>query len=157
MLSSCAFADSVSLDCVYYIYTCVLICLIGALINALGAVSLGAPIGMQSLSKTIHWSFLMSVFTVVPATAVLGASWIDWHRIFASLKPIGIIEHMLLVPAYGAIIGGWFGAWPMPLDWERPWQEWPICVCYGAIGGYIGGQMVSLLTFLSEHKNLKLA
>jgi len=29
---------------------------------------------------------------------------------------------MLLVPAYGAIIGGWFGAWPMPLDWERPWQ-----------------------------------
>ncbi|KAG7646485.1 GPI biosynthesis protein Pig-F [Arabidopsis thaliana x Arabidopsis arenosa] len=129
----------------------------GALINALGAVSLGAPIGMQSLSKTIHWSFLMSVFTVVPATAVLGASWIDWHRIFASLKPIGIIEHMLLVPAYGAIIGGWFGAWPMPLDWERPWQEWPICVCYGAIGGYIGGQMVSLLTFLSEHKNLKLA
>ncbi|ANM58544.1 phosphatidylinositol-glycan biosynthesis class F-like protein [Arabidopsis thaliana] len=98
-----------------------------------------------------------SLVGLIAATAVLGASWIDWHRIFASLKPIGIIEHMLLVPAYGAIIGGWFGAWPMPLDWERPWQEWPICVCYGAIGGYIGGQMVSLLTLLSEHKNLKLA
>ncbi|KAG7591855.1 GPI biosynthesis protein Pig-F [Arabidopsis thaliana x Arabidopsis arenosa] len=131
----------------------------GALINAFGAVSLGAPIGMQSLPKTIHWSFLMSVFTVVPASAVFGASWTDWHRVFASLKPTGNVEYMILIPAYGAIIGGWFGAWPMPLDWERPWQEWPICVCYGAIGGYIVGQMVSLslMILLRKHKILKLA
>ncbi|XP_010497615.1 PREDICTED: phosphatidylinositol-glycan biosynthesis class F protein [Camelina sativa] len=131
----------------------------GAIINALGAVSLGAPIGLQSLPKTIHWSFLISVFTVVPATAVFGASWTNWHRVFASLKPTGNIEYMILTPAYGAIIGGWFGAWPMPLDWERPWQEWPICVCYGAIGGYVVGQIVSLslMIFLRKHKNLKLA
>ncbi|KAG2268536.1 hypothetical protein Bca52824_063091, partial [Brassica carinata] len=53
--------------------------------------------------------------------------------------------------------GGWFGAWPMPLDWERPWQEWPICVCYGAIGGYIVGQILSLclMLFLRKDKNLK--
>ncbi|XP_020867565.1 phosphatidylinositol-glycan biosynthesis class F protein isoform X3 [Arabidopsis lyrata subsp. lyrata] len=131
----------------------------GALINAFGAVSLGAPIGMQSLPRTIHWSFLMSVFTVVPATAVFGASWTDWHRVFASLKPTGNIEYMILIPAYGAIIGAWFGAWPMPLDWERPWQEWPVCVCYGAIGGCIVGQIVSLslMILLRKHKNLKLA
>jgi hypothetical protein len=29
---------------------------------------------------------------------------------------------MICIPAHGAVIGGWFGAWPMPLDWERPWQ-----------------------------------
>ncbi|XP_006303325.2 phosphatidylinositol-glycan biosynthesis class F protein isoform X1 [Capsella rubella] len=131
----------------------------GALINALGAVSLGAPIGLQSLPKTIHWSFLMSVFTIVPATAVFGASWTNWHRVFASLKPTGNVEYMILIPTYGAIIGGWFGAWPMPLDWERPWQEWPICVCYGAIGGYIVGQIfsLSLMLYVRKHKNLKLA
>uniref|UniRef100_A0A1J3IKU9 Phosphatidylinositol-glycan biosynthesis class F protein n=1 Tax=Noccaea caerulescens TaxID=107243 RepID=A0A1J3IKU9_NOCCA len=131
----------------------------GAFLNALGAIALGAPIGMQYLPKTIHWSFLMSVFTFVPGTAVFGASWTDWHRVFASMKPSGNIEYMIFVPAYGAIIGGWFGAWPMPLDWERPWQEWPICVCYGAVGGYIVGQTVSLslIIFLRKHKNLKLA
>ncbi|KFK43841.1 hypothetical protein AALP_AA1G180500 [Arabis alpina] len=131
----------------------------GAFINALGAIALGAPIGMQYLTKTIHWSFLMSVFTFVPATAVFGASWTDWHRVFASMKPTGNIEYMIFVPAYGAIVGGWFGAWPMPLDWERPWQEWPICVCYGALGGYIVGQIVSvsLMFFIRKHKNLKLA
>lgn len=124
MLSSCALTYSVSLE-FWLLYTCGLVCLIGALINAFGAVSLGAPIGMQyvslnlflflsncgyvdcesgrfscpdykrgslilvvisllhgdyvisksmtwvlplilcrSLPRTIHWSFLMSVFTV---------------------------------------------------------------------------------------------
>lgn len=29
---------------------------------------------------------------------------------------------MICLPAHGAVIGAWFGAWPMPLDWERPWQ-----------------------------------
>jgi hypothetical protein len=65
MLSSCAFADSVSLDCVYYIYTCVLICLIGALINALGAVSLGAPIGMQYVSLRSSFSISFYFFLIV--------------------------------------------------------------------------------------------
>ncbi|KAJ0257127.1 Phosphatidylinositol-glycan biosynthesis class F-like protein [Hirschfeldia incana] len=131
----------------------------GAFMNALGAIALGAPIGAQYIPKTIHWSFLMSVFTFVPATAVLGASLTDWHRVFASMKPSGNIEYMILVPAYGAVVGGWFGAWPMPLDWERPWQEWPICVCYGAIGGYILGQILSLclILFLRKDKNLKVA
>ncbi|XP_013659562.2 phosphatidylinositol-glycan biosynthesis class F protein-like [Brassica napus] len=131
----------------------------GAFLNALGAISLGAPIGMQYLLRTVHWSFLMSVFTFVPATAVFGASWTDWHRVFASMKPSGNVEYMIFIPAYGAIIGGWFGAWPMPLDWERPWQEWPICVCYGAIGGYIVGQIVSLcaMFFLRKDEHLKVA
>lgn len=34
----------------------------------------------------------------------------------------GRLDYMLSFPAYGAIVGGWFGAFPMPLDWERAWQ-----------------------------------
>ena len=29
---------------------------------------------------------------------------------------------MIVIPAYAVIVRGWFGAWPMRLDWERPWQ-----------------------------------
>ncbi|KAJ0007188.1 hypothetical protein Pint_30405 [Pistacia integerrima] len=50
---------------------------------------------------------------------------------------------MICLPAHGAVIGAWFGAWPMPLDWERPWQEWPICVSYGAMAGYLIGMVAS--------------
>ncbi|KAJ0680054.1 putative GPI biosynthesis protein Pig-F [Helianthus annuus] len=61
----------------------------------------------------------MSAFTFAPAASVYGSSWVDWHRIFANTKLIESIDYMICMPAYGAVIGAWFGAWPMPLDWER--------------------------------------
>ncbi|XVF23341.1 hypothetical protein REPUB_Repub13aG0029800 [Reevesia pubescens] len=116
---------------------------VGALFNALGALALGAPVGLQYLEKTVNWSLLMSLFTFVPAASIYGSSWTDWHRIFACTKPKGSLDFMLCLPAHGAVIGAWFGAWPMPLDWERPWQDWPICVSYGAMAGYVGGMVGS--------------
>ncbi|PKI40795.1 hypothetical protein CRG98_038806 [Punica granatum] len=121
---------------------------VGALANALGAIALGAPVGTQYLQKTIHWSCMMSAFTFVPAGSVFGSSWSDWQRIFAYTKPVRSIDYMICLPAHGAIIGAWFGAWPMPLDWERPWQDWPICVTYGAILGYVLGMVASIVFIL---------
>ncbi|XP_057514877.1 uncharacterized protein LOC130796526 [Actinidia eriantha] len=117
--------------------------LVGAIVNVLGAVALGAPVGVNYFLKTVNWSLVMSLFTVVPATSVYGSSWMDWQRIFAHTKPSGSIDYMICLPAHGAVIGAWFGAWPMPLDWERPWQEWPICVSYGAIAGYLIAMVAS--------------
>ncbi|CAK7336337.1 unnamed protein product [Dovyalis caffra] len=116
---------------------------VGALVIALGAIALGAPVGIQYLPKTVNWSLLMSSFTVAPAASVFGSSWTFWHHIFTQTKPNGPLEYMICIPAHGAVIGGWFGAWPMPLDWERPWQEWPICVTYGAMTGYLVGMLAS--------------
>ncbi|CAL5361665.1 unnamed protein product [Camellia sinensis] len=62
------------------------------------------------------------VYRVVPAVSVFGLSWTNWQRIFAHTKPTGSVDYMVCLPAHGAVIGAWFGAWPMPLDWERPWQ-----------------------------------
>ncbi|XP_072064073.1 uncharacterized protein [Arachis hypogaea] len=113
---------------------------IGALLNCLGAIALGAPVTFQFLPKTVNWSLMMSLFTTVPASCVLGSSWAHWKRIFAQTQ---------YDSSHGAVIGGWFGAWPMPLDWERPWQEWPICVSYGAIGGYMVGLVASCVFVLA--------
>ncbi|XP_031504828.1 uncharacterized protein LOC116267297 [Nymphaea colorata] len=121
----------------------------GALLNASGAIILGAPIGFQYFTRTLNWSLLMSFFTVVPAASVYGWSWSDWKRIFAHFKPSSDVDYTVCLPAHGAILGAWFGAWPMPLDWERPWQEWPICVTYGAITGYLLGSVASLISILA--------
>ncbi|CAL5444264.1 unnamed protein product [Camellia sinensis] len=96
------------------------------------------------------------VYRVVPAVSVFGLSWTDWQRIFAHTKPSGSVDYMVCLPAHGAVIGAWFGAWPMPLDWERSWQrggigksiallasEWPICVSYGVIAGYLVAMVAS--------------
>jgi phosphatidylinositol glycan class F len=96
----------------------------------------------------------MSIFTTVPASCVLGSSWADWKRIFAHTKPNGSIEYLICLQAHGAVIGGWFGAWPMPLDWERPWQEWPISVSYGTLAGYLVA-LVASLGFVLAHPRLQ--
>ncbi|CAI0441036.1 unnamed protein product [Linum tenue] len=116
---------------------------IGALVHAAVAIVLGAPVGSRYLLKTCNWSLLMSSLTVVPVASVYGSSWRDWQRIFARTEPNDLLEYMLCIPAHGAVIGAWLGAWPMPLDWERPWQEWPICVTYGALIGYVIGMVAS--------------
>ncbi|KAL1098821.1 hypothetical protein V6Z11_D05G123100 [Gossypium hirsutum] len=43
---------------------------VGALLNALGALALGAPVGLQYLEKTVNWSLLMSSFTLSPGCSV---------------------------------------------------------------------------------------
>ncbi|CAH1424920.1 unnamed protein product [Lactuca virosa] len=130
---------------------------IGAIINALGAIALGAPIGTHYFQRTLNWSLLMSAFTFVPAACVYGSSWVDWQHTFVHTKLIGIIDYMICLPAHGAVIGAWFGAWPMPLDWERTWQEWPICVTYGAILGYLVGMLGSICfaVFRVSHQHRK--
>eukprot|EP00850_Spirogloea_muscicola_P010114 SM000058S18544 [mRNA] locus=s58:444481:453519:- [translate_table: standard] len=37
-------------------------------------------------------------------------------------RPRNERERLALAPAMGATVGCWFGAWPMPLDWDKPWQ-----------------------------------
>ncbi|XP_042968321.1 uncharacterized protein C1450.15-like isoform X3 [Carya illinoinensis] len=123
---------------------------VGALVNALGAIALGTPVGTQYFLKTISWSLMMSLFTIVPAVTAFGSSWKDWQRIFVNTKPIESLGFIICLPAHGAVIGAWLGAWPMPLDWERPWQEWPICVSYGAMAGYLVATVASSSLILAR-------
>lgn len=39
----------------------------------------------------------------------------------------------------------WLGVIPIPLDWDRPWQQWPITLLVGAYAGGIVGSVVSLV------------
>ncbi|KAJ0440619.1 putative GPI biosynthesis protein Pig-F [Helianthus annuus] len=110
---------------------------VGAVVNALGAIALGAPVG----SRYVYFKNPQLVSSDVciyfhPCSLCLRFMAFD-------TKLIESIDYMICIPAYGAVIGAWFGAWPMPLDWERTWQEWPICVTYGAIMGYLVGLLAS--------------
>ncbi|GFW70903.1 phosphatidylinositol-glycan biosynthesis class F protein [Trichonephila clavipes] len=40
------------------------------------------------------------------------------------------------------VIGAWVGAFPIPLDWDRPWQTWPVTCC---IGASLGNSVIHLL------------
>ncbi|XP_047089302.1 phosphatidylinositol-glycan biosynthesis class F protein-like [Lolium rigidum] len=131
---------------------------IGALLNAFGAVVLGAPVGIKFWTATIYWSLLMSLFTFVPAACVFGASKVNWQNTLSYstyFTSSDAVDYMISVPSHGAVIGAWLGAWPMPLDWERPWQEWPICVTYGAIAGHLIGMVLSLILIVAHRRRVR--
>ena len=46
----------------------------------------------------------------------------------------------------GAVVGAWLGAVPIPLDWDRPWQAWPITIVTGAYLGYVLGKSLGSLS-----------
>jgi len=60
----------------------------------------------------------------------------------------------MVYPAVGVALGSWTGAFPIALDWDRPWQVlksltlteyvsqvWPLTPAFGAIIGYIAGAL----------------
>ncbi|KAF5325569.1 hypothetical protein D9619_009996 [Psilocybe cf. subviscida] len=114
----------------------------------------GAPI-TSLVFKTYLLALLLSIMTVyAPAysigTPTFGSSgnalmrrW-TWIRVFAEFSPRNSIERALLFPAVGTVTGSWLGIIPIALDWDRPWQAWPLTPAYGAIAGYVISSMVAL-------------
>ena len=46
----------------------------------------------------------------------------------------------------GAFVGGWVGAIPIALDWDREWQKWPCTVVWGVVLGWsVGRTMTGVL------------
>lgn len=39
-------------------------------------------------------------------------------------------------------VGAWLGAIPIPLDWDRDWQKWPVTI---VVGAYLGWSVFRLL------------
>ncbi|RPD61579.1 PIG-F-domain-containing protein [Lentinus tigrinus ALCF2SS1-7] len=129
--------------------------LAGSVVFYAMTVLFGAPLLSHPL-QTYAMSLLLSVLTVLPPAYTLGipslgsdspslVSRLTWVRLFAELSPRTPVERALVYPAIGAVTGSWLGAIPIGLDWERPWQAWPLTPTFGAVGGYIAGSLVALV------------
>jgi phosphatidylinositol glycan class F len=44
--------------------------------------------------------------------------------------------------AAGAGVGAWLGAVPIPLDWDREWQKWPVTIVAGMYMGWAAGKVL---------------
>ncbi|KAK0205549.1 GPI biosynthesis protein family Pig-F-domain-containing protein [Desarmillaria ectypa] len=76
-----------------------------------------------------------------------------WVRLFAEFSVKTPVERAIVYPAVGTLVGCWLGAVPIALDWDRPWQAWPLTPTFGALAGYIlasiGALTASAVTFLA--------
>ncbi|CAK5280959.1 unnamed protein product [Mycena citricolor] len=127
------------------------------------AIVFGAPL-TNHLSQTYLLGLLLSILAVFPSAYALGvpdstsnALWFTWIRLFAEFSLRSPIERALVFPALGTLIGSWAGAIPIALDWDRPWQSWPLTPAFGAICGYIASSVFALasnatLFLADEHR-----
>lgn len=67
-----------------------------------------------------------------------GVSGERWMRVASVDVPLDAAHGAAL----GALLGAWVGAVPIPLDWDREWQRWPVTVVVGAYGGWALGKVV---------------
>jgi len=68
-------------------------------------------------------------------------NWSKWRSIL-SLEMGWEGRDELIGGAVGVFVGAWLGAVPIPLDWDREWQRWPVTVLSGGYGGYVVGKII---------------
>ncbi|RAO64587.1 uncharacterized protein BHQ10_000599 [Talaromyces amestolkiae] len=97
----------------------------------------GAPFTTHT-AHTVLCAAHMALLTVTPLVYVHGVDGPVWKQIWAFARPADAVWG----GALGACVGAWLGAVPIPLDWDRPWQAYPITILTGAYIGFAAGQLI---------------
>ncbi|KAM3958523.1 phosphatidylinositol glycan anchor biosynthesis class F [Aphomia sociella] len=101
-----------------------------------GIMLFGAPV-LDCHEETLMLSALMALLTVFPLIAHSGVE--ASMQLLFGVKNYGrdTITEMLVNNSIMTVSGAWLGAVVIPLDWNTPWQQWPIPCYLGAISGYL--------------------
>nr|KAF6430052.1 phosphatidylinositol glycan anchor biosynthesis class F [Molossus molossus] len=99
--------------CIYFLMSCFVFHVIFVLY--------GAPL-IELVLETFLFAVILSTFTTIPCLCLLGPNIKAWLRVFSRNGVTSIWENSLQITTISSFVGTWFGAFPIPLDWERPWQ-----------------------------------
>ena len=100
-------------------------------------VLLGAPF-LTHLPHTFLCALHLSLLGLFPLFYARGLADADWLEILGARAPLDECFGGLA----GACVGAWLGAVPIPLDWDREWQKWPVTILSGIFAGYALGKLV---------------
>lgn len=102
----------------------------------------GAPAGRLN-ALTFYLASHVSVIAFYPLLNVYKFTDKNAKKIWWKLLTFQVANwkfNQVYCTAIGTLVGCWLGVLPIPLDWDRDWQDWPITVLFGAYaGGFLGG------------------
>ncbi|EGZ21381.1 hypothetical protein PHYSODRAFT_557448 [Phytophthora sojae] len=104
----------------------------------------GAPV-VDLWMQTLLLAVLLSSCVTMPLALHLGCAPRKWLDLLLELSVGNALELYLVCSSIGAMLGAYVGALPIPLDWDRPWQQWPLTCVYGALIGHTAGILVSVV------------
>ncbi|KAF5373427.1 hypothetical protein D9615_009500 [Tricholomella constricta] len=121
----------------------------------------GAPLASHVL-QTYLLALLISLLVVFSPAYSLGpprlssdtqsvVNRMTWVRLFAEFSIRTPVERAFVYPAIGTALGCWAGIVSIALDWDRPWQAWPLTPAYGAILGYIVASLFALTANVTRY------
>jgi len=94
--------------------------------------------GAPFLDHTEHTFLCAAHLSMLTAFPIFYAHGVDGEAMLAiagAYAPLDEVFGGLL----GAVLGAWLGAVPIPLDWDREWQKWPVTIVVGMYMGYVIG------------------
>ena len=126
------------------LFSLILTLLLPPLPLSLVALILGAPLYPTSLLPlTLLLVTHVSLLAFTPLFYTHGVSAPAWRDISAAWLPFD--NAGVWGGGVGCLVGGWVGAIPMALDWDRQWQGWPCTVVWGVVGGWCVGRAVGVM------------
>ncbi|PMD23900.1 PIG-F-domain-containing protein [Hyaloscypha hepaticicola] len=96
----------------------------------------GAPVTTH-IPHTLLSSTHIALLAIFPLIYVHGSDGEKWREIASVYSPIDEV----FGASVGCFLGAWLGAVPIPLDWDREWQKWPVTIVTGAYAGYMVGKL----------------
>lgn len=97
----------------------------------------GAPL-LTHTEHTLLCAAHLSLLTSFPLFYVHGVDATAWLGSASFKAPLDEGYGALL----GAGLGAWLGAVPIPLDWDREWQKWPVTILVGVYAGFVLGRVL---------------
>ncbi|KAI4906501.1 hypothetical protein J4E90_010394 [Alternaria incomplexa] len=97
----------------------------------------GAPATTHHMHTLLAGAHI-ALLSTLPLVYVHGVDGETWRQIIALLLPMDEVYGGLI----GTVLGAWLGAVPIPLDWDREWQKWPVTIVTGAYIGYAVGKLL---------------
>ncbi|CAD6499524.1 BgTH12-07881 [Blumeria graminis f. sp. triticale] len=105
----------------------------------------GAPL-TSHLAETMLMSAHLALLAIFPLVYIYGLDSAAWLSVTALRHPLDEVFGAYV----GAFLGAWLGAVPIPLDWDRDWQRWPITIVTGIYLGYVGGKALGGSAFYGK-------
>ncbi|XP_012276441.1 phosphatidylinositol-glycan biosynthesis class F protein [Orussus abietinus] len=116
----------------------------------------GAPM-VSHFEETATLTITLTVLTFVLVSSQIGVDEALFILCGLRKNDCNLLTRAAETHTKVTLLGAWLGAIVIPLDWDRPWQSWPIPCVIGALLGYtVAHSITAIQTLLTLKLNKKL-
>lgn len=120
---------------------------VSTVIASIACILFGAPVFLQH-RETVTLSLVLVILSIFPFVLYLGPNGTVKYFLYENFELLhknqaGYLA-MIHYNAVFTLMGAWVSSVAAPLDWDRPWQAYPIPNMYGALIGYFLGNAYTM-------------